>query len=184
MYFCTRKGWGKVCLIYFIAMLLVLLVYTSLTNESMTKEQRYWWWAFFITLVLTLSLLITALVIVIMSDYFAFEIMADNPEDTLPRLFPAKRTDFVMTTLNSAPVTADKVLNVQEAPTVENNQIPNLNSTSPPENDMSPSSKFINFTPLESRVTIVDMHEKTKRRPADALTASHSNRIVSRNKRI
>lgn len=142
----TRKGWGKLCLIYFTAVLFALLIYTSFTCEHMTKREVAWWWAFIVVLIFVISMLITLFVLLILSDYFYFEL--------------SQNTTTGVGTLQTEPPATPEVSTLKTVTT-----IPSVSTTNQPDTQQG---QFVNLTPQgKAPVTVVDMRDKSKSRPKE-----------------
>lgn len=85
--FLNVKNITKFCLVYYITLLVLILIFTAINNEKLNESQTRWWWAFIISLIITTAMSSSALFIMIYTDYFRATYIDNelDPSGTAPR---------------------------------------------------------------------------------------------------
>lgn len=159
--FLSVKNITKFCLVYYITLLVLILIFTAINNEELNESQTRWWWAFIISLVITTAMSSTALFIMIYTDYFRASYIDNelDPSGTVPRTRLPQPTEQSNT--------YKTVLTISSRDPNSSSQQPAVNSQIETEAqapiDQNPNtSGFINLTAprdlkKEPNVTVVDL---------------------------
>lgn len=146
---CTCKSLSKFCLLYFTTLLILTLIFTALNNEPKNAEQTKWWWAFIVLLLLTAAFTSASLISLYITDCYKVPYNEADVEQT-PIVAPAN---------DSQSASFKTVLTINSQPSGEN--------TAGKDQDQQ-LNNFVNLTPTNKNVTVVDMKAKRKAlKPSD-----------------
>lgn len=175
--FCSCKSVAKFCLIYLVTLQVLLILFTALTNESLNREQLLWYWIFLVSLLITTAFAITALTIILCSEYYSCSSAAVGPPTNFTPELEATNEILSIRQVQS-PVQALTAVNsfqqnaqplAPETTTTSQRKGPSraANTAVIKEPPLEPSTKFVNLTPTKNPVTVVDVPAMNAKKKVD-----------------